>query len=435
MPANTNAWLQAKTVRGVRKVSINDWILWTKALRPDLVWAFVDVPKTLLNNTTGQDSGVNETSVVKGEGRQTSQKRIVKCLERSTTWVTKLMGGLLEQVQVTGADETARRRPPIIVPLVGGCDVRARDEFARSLVEKLDKGDQATAAGLKTLEEGIFGYAIEMVDLPTNVYGTAPSLSTEQEVDEANILTNLVRTSLKPLDSSKPRIAHSTPSPHAMLRLIDECGMDLFDAPWVAEAADLGIVLDFTFPAPSTEETTPRAIGHNLFEEQYAMDFSLLGSTPSWPCNPKFHEQPILHSSLDETQWGRDTTAATVGFSKAYIHHLLHTHEMSAYALLHLHNLAVMDQFFADIRACLFRSEKGTFREEIRRFYEVYRLPDSLFDAAKVRWKEVEDARGKGRLKREREALSNAVSALGENSLAQSSGSGEATPRASGVAS
>ncbi|CAG7850462.1 SubName: Full=Uncharacterized protein {ECO:0000313/EMBL:CCA72156.1} [Serendipita indica DSM 11827] len=435
MPANTNAWVQAKTVRGVRKVSINDWILWTKALRPDLVWAFVDIPKTLLSSSNSQEGGVDEMSVVKGEGRQTSQKRIVKCLERSTGWVTKLMGGLLEDEQNTMVDGEARKRPPIIVPLIGGCDGRARDEFARSLVEPLDRGDRAEAGGLRTLDEGIFGYAIEMVDLPTNTYGTAPSPITHHEADRTNTLTDLVLTSLEPLDSSKLRIAHSTPSPHAILRLIDECGMDLFDAPWVAEAADLGIVLDFSFPVPTMEGNKARALGHNLFEEQYALDFSPLGSTPSWPCDPTFHKGPILHSSLDDQQWESEVAGgSTRPFSKAYIHHLLHTHEMSAYSLLHLHNLAVMDQFFTDIRTFLSESDRSAFREEIGRFYEVYQLPETLFDGAKVRWKEVEDARGKGRLKREREALSSAAAVLGDHALVENSQSGEATPRASDIA-
>ena len=43
-------------------------------------------------------------------------------------------------------------------------------------------------------------------------------------------------------------------------------------------------------------------------------------------------------------------------FSRAYLHHLLHTHEMSAHTFLAAHNLAVLDAFFAGIRSTLVKS-------------------------------------------------------------------------------
>ncbi|KAG8778281.1 hypothetical protein FRC16_003892 [Serendipita sp. 398] len=431
MPANTNAWVQANTVRGVRKVSVEDWIQWARAIRPDLVWAFLDTPKSLLGSRQGEvDEEMRE--LVRGEGRQTSQKRITKCLERSVAWTLRLMGGLVE----SSPDEpnTPIQRPPIIVPLLGGCNPRARAEFSRSLIEKLDNVDQQITKGLKKIDDAVTGYAFEMIDLPTNAYSTpvdltfSPESSSEGEKEE-NSLTALVKASLRSLDKSKPRIAHSTPSPHVMLRLILECGIDLFDAPWVAEAADLGIALDFEFPArnepmgraasgvDSAKTDDPqRLVGHNLFDERFAQDFGPLGELGScsscWTCHPTRVSERILHSKVDEEQWQdstdqRETSSTIRSFSRAYIHHLLHTHEMSAYALLHLHNLSVVDSFFANVRRLLISGDEKKFREEVVRFYRAYELPEGLFDEARVRWREVEDARGKGRLKREREALSS----------------------------
>ncbi|CAG8745669.1 5395_t:CDS:1, partial [Acaulospora colombiana] len=356
MPANTNVWVQAKTVRGVRKVTVQDWITWSKALRPDILWAFVDVPKTLLN---GGAKAAEETVVVKGEGRQTSQKRTTKSLERSTLWLQALMGELKEEEGRTenkqGAGEEATvKRPPIIVSLLGGCDPRARNEYSLALVEKLDRGDSSKAGGLRKLDDGIMGYAVDLVDLPTNCYSSPPAESAgpanpsepEDEIDQ-NALTELLKTSLKPLTATKPRIAHSAPSPHAILRIILESGFDLFDVPWVAEAADLGIALDFDFPvsrAATVQDTKSQAIGLNLFEERFADDFTTLGTgLSSWVNEPTFDPNPVLHSTVDQTQWAgqADKTNEAPGFKKSYIHHLLHTHEMSAYALLHMHNLAV----------------------------------------------------------------------------------------------
>ncbi|PVG01552.1 hypothetical protein CPB86DRAFT_727241 [Serendipita vermifera] len=430
MPANTNVWVQAKTVRGVRKVTVQDWITWSKALRPDILWAFVDVPKTLLN---GGAKAAEETVVVKGEGRQTSQKRTTKSLERSTLWLQTLMGelkeegGKVENKKVEG-EEAIAQRPPIIVPLLGGCDARARNEYSLALIEKLDRADSSRAGGLRKLDDGIMGYAVDLVDLPTNCYSSPPSESSSpanqsdsEDENNQDAMTELLQTSLKPLSASKPRIAHSAPSPHAILRIILESGFDLFDAPWVAEAADLGIALDFDFPVVRTaagQSTKGEPIGLNLFEERFADDFTTLSpSVSSWVNEPTFNPNPILHSTVDQSQWGNQAGEMNEapGFTKAYIHHLLHTHEMSAYALLHMHNLAVITRFFEGIRSvletCLLSSENETqsfdrFRKEIQDFYERYSLPDVLFDEARTRWKEVEDARGKGSLKRERDIIS-----------------------------
>ncbi|KAG8801766.1 hypothetical protein FRC17_006561 [Serendipita sp. 399] len=373
------------------------------------------------------------------------------------------MGGLVEP---SPDDPTSIHRPPIIVPLMGGCDPRARKEFSRSLVEKLDNVDRQVAKGLKKLDDAVTGYAFEMVDLPTNAYSMPPnSNSYPQEAldveddDDDNSLTELVKASLRPLDGSKLRIAHSTPSPHAMLRLVLECGIDLFDVPWVAEAADLGIALDFEFPArdgareralETDEEDGQRSlIGHNLFDERFAQDLGPLGNSGAcsscWACKPTWVSERVIHSTLDGEQWevSVDESGATLsskGFSRAYLHHLLHTHEMSAYALLHLHNLAIADSFFANLRRVLASEGEERFKEEVIRFYQAYELPEQLFDEARARWKEVEDSRGKGRLKREREALSRINGTIDSTLPVVSPESeglnddGELTPKASAVA-
>jgi len=58
-------------------------------------------------------------------------------------------------------------------------------------------------------------------------------------------------------------------------------------------------------------------------------------------------------------------------YTRAYVHHLLHTHEMSAHTLLALHNLAVLDTFFAGVRRVL-SEQPERFSEEITRFGKTY---------------------------------------------------------------
>jgi queuine tRNA-ribosyltransferase len=418
-----------------------------------MIWAFVDTPKTLLNGNDDGDTAATE--VVPGEGRQISQKRITRSLERSVGWLEKLMSGLRldqkQQQQTEQSDEP--KRPPIIVPLMGGCDRRARAEFAQNLTEKMDHNDQKKT-GLYRLDDGIFGYAIEMVDLPTNQYHSPPSPALDSEGGHessdsedpdstsqaaegiahprnvTNKLTGLVRSSLKPLSRHKPRIAHTAPSPHAVLRLVLECGIDLFDIVWAQQASDYGIALNFEFPVPTSHisqdekgkgkdigsaydsASMKQQIGVNLFEDRYAEDISPLGSLEtSWPCAPTPGPPPILHSVLDDQQWSPTTepTSTSQPFTRAYIHHLLRTHEMSSHVLLQLHNLAVADQFFKNIRGILHSAGnvgngEEKLRAEIIRFYETYEIPTRLYQEAKSQWKEVDTSRGKGRLKREREA-------------------------------
>ena len=430
MPANTNVFIQAQTIRGVKKVSNEEWCQWARILRPDILYALPDVPKT--QGGANEDEAVGRVSVIPGEGRAVSQKRTGKSLDRTAAWLE----GLLAETTPSSTDgELKEQRPPVFVQLMGGRRARGREEFSRMLLEKLDKPDSEKVGGLRTLDEGVAGYVVELVDLPTKAFRSPPPLNinetenqTEEDFEEAegddlggnpvhvpvnpSTITSLIRTSLELLPPSKPRIVHTAPSPHSILRLILECGIDLFDTVWATEAADLGVALEFEFPAPAhpsraVETTALLPIGRNLFDEQYATDFSVLGPqlhnhNGCASCHPRFSDTPLVHSKADEQQWNKTADNSAPGYTRAYLHHLLHTHEMSSYTLLHLHNLAVVEEFFVAIRTALKRS-RSEFEKEVRRFYDIYDSSMGVLEAARVRWREVEDARGKGRLKRERE--------------------------------
>jgi len=91
-----------------------------------------------------------------------------------------------------------------------------------------------------------------------------------------------------------------------------------------------------------------------------------------------------------------------VPYTRAYVHHLLQTHEMSAHTLLALHNLAVLDLFFAGVRRVL-AEQPETFSQEVTRFEQVYDGNLGVLAEAREAWNEVTLARGKGRMARERE--------------------------------
>jgi queuine tRNA-ribosyltransferase len=76
---------------------------------------------------------------------------------------------------------------------------------------------------------------------------------------------------------------------------------------------------------------------------------------------------------------------------------------MSAHTLLTLHNLAVLDAFFAGVRRVLAERPPEAFSEEIARFEQSYDGKLGVLAEARKDWTAVTLARGKGRMARERE--------------------------------
>ncbi len=289
--------------------------------------------------------------------------------------------------------------------MVGGANDVARDDFATGLMEQLD-GPEARdlkPLGIETLEEGVAGFTFDLAPLKKELILSKPALS-NQEVSQT--LIDLVKISLNPLPTTKPRLVFGATSPHQILHLISQAGIDVFDAWFAQRSADWGVALDFDFPAPPPASQKLQ-IGANLYEDRYQMDFTSVGGGKPCPCiacSPEWDSSPLLHSSLDAPCHDADTTSQP--FTRAYIHHLLHTHEMSAHAMLASHNLYVLQRFFSGIRTSI---QSGTFQADVQKFEETYATPDGLFERALAQWVDVDVARGKGRLARERAAKEKAL--------------------------
>ena len=76
---------------------------------------------------------------------------------------------------------------------------------------------------------------------------------------------------------------------------------------------------------------------------------------------------------------------------------------MSAHTLLVMHNLHVLDVFFAGVRSTLEGNDAENFSRQVDWFSELYDEDMVLWEEAEKIWLEVEHARGKGRLAREKE--------------------------------
>ncbi len=320
--------------------------------------------------------------------------------------------------------------------MAGGTSPAARQAFSQSLLDPLFDKEAEAIKPLNTLDEGVAGYTFDLAPLhkslsssDTRAIGSPKNSSIDTNENDlfsaaapapfaTAQIVSLIRMSLGPLPTTKPRIVHSAGSPHEILVLIRDVGVDLFDAHWAQRAADVGVALDFVFPVPVTtaagDAVRPREIGHNLYDRRYSFDFAPFADAlrscgeegdndtrppcPCMACSPSRPTEPLKQSSVDEPY----PVCAVEPYTRAYVHHLLHTHEMSAHTLLALHNLAVLDTFFAGVRRVL-SEQPERFSEEITRFEKTYDGNLGVLIESRKDWNEVALARGKGRLARERE--------------------------------
>ena len=338
-------------------------------------------------------------------------------------------------------------RSSVLVHMAGGTSTAARRAFADSLLETLYGKEAEQVAPLRCLDEGVIGYTFDLVPLRLSLEAVMGKAQDDLSPNKGNLgsapsrnlvhtdhLVPLINASLESLPVSKLRIANTTSSPHEMLQLIQRTGIDLFDAHWAQNAANIGVALDFTFPAPAhvaiSDKLRTRAngkhdLGHNLYDSIYASDFSSLadglspasatsvGSSgspqakqtcPCLACSPVFPNTRICHGppELEAEPPATGNVVYRPPFTRAYVHHLLQTHEMSAHSLLVMHNLSVLDAFFAGVRNAIAVAEVA-FEREVERFIQTYDEDMAVFDEAAVGWRNVDLARGKGRLARERE--------------------------------
>jgi queuine tRNA-ribosyltransferase accessory subunit len=188
--------------------------------------------------------------------------------------------------------------------------------------------------------------------------------------------------SLPPALSSLPRLSLDTPStPHALLNHIS-LGIDISLLPFVTSSSASGVALTFTFPAPSSSAPQSSPASSKL-----PLGLSL------WPSADHAASMIPLSASC--------ACYACTTHSCAYISHLLHANEMLSWTLLQVHNHAVMDAFFAGVRASI---AAGTYDADAEAFHAAYEaeLPSGKAEVRgggpRVRGYEVKSGMGQKRI-------------------------------------
>ncbi|RMZ68261.1 hypothetical protein GMOD_00004477 [Pyrenophora seminiperda CCB06] len=161
-----------------------------------------------------------------------------------------------------------------------------------------------------------------------------------------------------------PRLSfHAPASPQELLRHIN-LGIDLFTVPFLTDATDAGIVLDFTFPAPpkdassSSSSSTRHSLGIDMWSANHAHSVTPLSANCT--CHACTHHH------------------------RAFLQHLLAAKEMLGWVLIQIHNHAILSAFFAGVRASI---EQGTFDADVKAFeaYYVPALPEKTGQGPRVR--------------------------------------------------
>lgn len=116
-------------------------------------------------------------------------------------------------------------------------------------------------------------------------------------------------------------------SPHNLLDGI-ALGIDVFAIPFISDATDAGIALNFSFPAHSNIKFEGRLpLGIDMWSPEFADDISqLLVGCQCYTCT---------------------------NHHRAFVNHLLNAKEMLGWVLLQLHNHHIVDKFFLGARGSI----------------------------------------------------------------------------------
>lgn len=254
-------------------------------------------------------------------GARPGGNRVRKMLFRTERWFEILVGELDKH-----SPSQQQQGPLVFAPVLPAVDLRAQGLYLDFL-----KSQKHRIAGITVWNAQ--GNAVEKASpaLPETWGNTVAAL-------EAREMGHLPRYNC----------AGCFQSPFDMLNLIATSGADIFNGDLATVMTDAGVALDFTFPAPVTEVGSASAplLGFNLWEPQYKVDTAPFGVHSANVCSPH---------------------------NRAFIHHLLDAHEMTAWVLLQKHNLAVLTAFFNAIRESI---EAGTFESDRQQFEEVYKGQD-----------------------------------------------------------
>jgi len=264
-----------------------------------------------------------------------ASNRARKASQRSVMWCDDM------QRAITAANPS--KRPLFFATIQGGADLEQRRISCLEYARRAALGDAAANGPAAASAARVDGFVISGL-------GSGEDVTKRDEV---------IAHVVKSLPSDKPRVLSSSSclhgSPEEVLRAVAQ-GVDLFEVEYPHQLTLLGQASVFAI----TESDDPeRALQHpelpvtklHLRDARYAHD-----------------QSPILKGC---------TCYTCKNHTRAYLHHLLNVHEMTAPILLDLHNLHHYSRFLSAIRSSLSSDDGGASFESFRLRFLAGFLPSS----------------------------------------------------------
>ncbi|GJJ72508.1 queuine tRNA-ribosyltransferase accessory subunit [Entomortierella parvispora] len=414
VPFNSDRYVSMLTHKGVRQLTLEDYLKCIRAYEPDIVAIIADSISDLEPATAtataaqttlaaGGDAGAELTSMA-------GPKRVRKSVDRSLRWLDQVLRDrqgfdtLAEQKALDVARKEERRlslqkmKEQQAAQKAGGADnadalaqviqdLEVKDSALPTLTSQVKLstvktktpwthkssvfahvvGSQIEQERIRSAEEtakrdGVDGFIVDVKDLSSG------SGFSHEEV------LKLLKVSLDHLPAEKPRLVYGMQTPEDVLSSI-ALGADLFDTTYPYHLTEDGKASLFSFGASSesqgtadataassssaaTASTTNRWI--NLWDDEHANKFvPIMEGCECYACKGGKH-------------------------TRAYINHLLKAHEMLATVLLMSHNMHQYSKFFANVRQSI---QEGTFEEQTQKFVtkfgarEPIRVPGDIHPA------------------------------------------------------
>ncbi|KAG0048493.1 Queuine tRNA-ribosyltransferase subunit qtrtd1 [Gryganskiella cystojenkinii] len=364
--SNTDYHVVLSTPKGIRQLTLEDYLKVVRHYRPDIMAALTD---SILETTQSVEQPEPHKKIP-------SEKRIRKSVDRSLKWLDQVLeerqgrDGMAEdrkredekrqkrekKQKSRDAKAAAATGTPVDTDMAS---VKDDEEDTNAFVPQpwTDvavfahvqgahlKGERIRSAQETARREEVAGFIIDTNDLYA-------SLSKDHEKRSNEVLTH-VQTSLEHLPASKPKMVYGVRTPEDVLKAV-AMGVDLFDTSYPFQLTEDGKASLYNFGTDAASAPPSISVTHgtqqtnrwiNLWDDEHSDQFKpILEGCECYACKDGHH-------------------------TRAYINHLLKTHEMLATVLLMSHNMYQYSLFFSKVRASI---QDGTFAAKAALFHEVF---------------------------------------------------------------
>ncbi|KAF9355481.1 Queuine tRNA-ribosyltransferase subunit qtrtd1 [Mortierella sp. AD094] len=358
---NTDRHVNLSTPKGVRPLTLDDYLSVVRQFRPDIMVALADniVESSNRNNEskTEADAKKEKNNGSKGE---VDEKRIRKSIDRTLKWLDQILlerQGRDGRIEDRKIEEEKKRRKEKKEKIRQARkqehgQQEQQDEDIPVEIQEIEtepwqdvalfahvQGGQFEEERIRSAEEtskreGVNGFIIDL-----GAYSSGDNIKEKR-------LAHL-KTSVDHLPAQKPRMVYGIQTPEDVLKAI-ALGVDLFDTSYPFILTEEGKASMYSFgPNSTADESNNNNRWINLWDDEHGDKFvPILEGCECYSCKGGKH-------------------------TRAYINHLLKAHEMLATVLLMSHNLYQYSKFFAAIREAVKTGTLDQYTQDFERQFGV----------------------------------------------------------------